>query len=210
MAGTVLALALAGCGAGGAAADGDGSPVVIESRSSHSGPYAGVEIDPPFPMPEVTLTDQAGATTRVPTDLDGAVRVFFFGYTHCPDVCPLIMADLALAVARLPADVAAQVEVVLVTSDPARDDPQTLRAYLDRFDPGFSGLTGDLDTIMTMAETMGVPVEQGRRLPSGGFEVGHGAQLVGYAGNAGMVVWTEGVSAEDLAADLVVLADQEG
>ncbi|HLK94622.1 MAG TPA: SCO family protein, partial [Nocardioidaceae bacterium] len=118
----------------------------------------------------------------------------------------LIMSDLALAVARLPADLADKVEVVLVTSDPARDDPAALRAYLERFNPDFIGLTGDLDAITTLADAMGVALEEGKQLPGGGYEVGHGAQVVGYVGDRGVLVWTEGTSVEDLSSDLASLA----
>ena len=99
------------------------------------------------------------------------MTVFFFGYTRCPDICPLVMADLAVAVARLPGRRPGDVQVVLVTSDPARDDPAVLRAYLDRFDPDFTGLTGDLDTIVAVADDDGRRGREGRRLPSGGYEV---------------------------------------
>ncbi len=205
---TVTVLALAGCGSSDEPEASDGGAAgVVQSGSGDEGPYAGMEIDPPYPMPSTTLTDTDGEQTHVPADLDAPVRLFFYGYTHCPDVCPLIMSDLALAVARLPDDAADDVEVVLVTSDPSRDDPATMRAYLDRFDPDFTGLTGDLDTIIEFADGMGVPIVDGAKLPSGGYEVSHGAQVVGFAGDRGVVVWTESASTEDIASDLALLVD---
>jgi len=207
---SVAALVLVGCGS----SEGDkpeaaagGAAGVVHSESVDQGPYAGMEVEPPYPMPSATLTDAEGDEITVPDDLQAPVRVFFYGYTHCPDVCPLIMSDLALAVARLPDDVADDVEVVLVTSDPARDDPATIRSYLDRFDPDFTGLTGDLDAIVALADGMGVPIVDGPQLPSGGYVVSHGAQVVGFADDEGVVVWTAGTSTEDLASDLALLVE---
>lgn len=200
-------LGLLGLLAGCASDDDDpgGAAGVVVSESGDDGPYAGLEIDQPYPLPVTTLTGDDGAEVRLPDDLTAPVRLFFFGYTQCPDICNTVMSDLALAVARLPAEAADDVQVVLVTSDPARDDPPALRAYLDRFDPDFTGLTGDLDTIVSLSDSMGVSIERGERLPSGGYEVAHGTQVVGYVGDRGVVAWTAGTSAEDIGDDLVQL-----
>ncbi len=101
----------------------------------------------------------------------------FFGYTHCPDICQVVMATIASALTRLDEQDRERVEVVFVTTDPARDDEQTLRAYLDRFDPTFIGLTGDLQTIIDVGKPLAVAVEQGEKLPSGGYEVTHSTQV---------------------------------
>ena len=201
---TVLvgAAVLAGCGGGD-----HGPAAVVVSPPGDDGPYTGVEIDPPYAMPAATLTDADGGPLSLRRDLDAPVELFFFGYTRCPDICPLVMSNLALAVARLPAEVAGDVQVVLVTSDPTRDDPAALRSYLDRFDPGFTGLTGPLDRITAVADAMGVPIEHGERLPSGGYDVGHGTQVVGYVDDHGVVAWTAGTSAEDMGDDLVRMLD---
>jgi len=200
----VAAALLAGCSGG---SDEPGPAAVVVSPSGEDGPYQGVEIDPPYRLPAATLTDTDGDPMTLPDDLVAPVRLFFFGYTRCPDICPLVMSNLALAVARLPDEVAGDVQVLLVTSDPARDDPAALRAYVDRYDPDFTGLTGDLDTITSVADTMGVPLEHGERLPGGGYDVGHGSQVVGYVHDRGVVVWTSGTSAEDMADDLVRMLD---
>ncbi len=207
---TVVAVGLAlgltavtGCGAG--RPSGDQGPAAVVQTSGNAGPLTGIEVRPPFPLPAAELVSDDGARVRLDEALDRPVTVFFFGYTLCPDICTLVMADLAVAVSRLPDDVRADVRVALVSSDPARDTPAVLRAYLDRFDPGFTGFTGDLDTIVEVAETMGIAVDQGRRLPSGGYAVTHGAELVGYVGNKGVALWPQGVSVDDLATDLAAL-----
>ena len=204
LAAAVAAAALvAGCAS---STDGQEPAAVVVTESDDRGQFAGIEIEQPYLLPDTDLVDDDGDRFRLPADLDAPVQAYFFGYTNCPDICSLIMSDLALAVARLPADLADKVEVVLVTSDPARDDPAALRAYLERFNPDFTGLTGDMDAITTLADAMGVALEEGKQLPGGGYEVGHGAQVVGYVGDRGVLVWTEGTSVEDLSSDLASLA----
>jgi len=96
--------------------------------------------------------------------------------------------------------------VVFVTTDPARDDERTLRTYLDRFDPSFVGLTGDLDTITDIGLDVGVAVEEGEKLPSGGYEVTHSTHVLGVDGNDQVpILWTEGTSASEFASDIHTL-----
>ncbi len=133
----------------------------------------------------------------------------FFGYSQCPDICQTVMADLASAVARLDDAQAAQVATWFVTTDPARDDPATLRAYLDRFDPSFEGLTGPLPDVVDLAGSVHVPVEKGPKLPSGGYEVTHGTPILGLTPDGSVpVLWTEGTSSAKLAEDIeTILSD---
>ncbi len=205
-----LLLVVGGCGGSAdgqaGATNASGPPVIVHERSDADTRFAGTEVEPAFELPRATLTGDDGTSFDLAADLERPVTVFFFGYTQCPDVCSLVMADLTLALARLPEELRAEVEVVFVTSDPARDDPAILRSYLRQFNPDFIGLTGSLGTIVDVAEQMGIAIERGRRLPSGGYEVGHGAELIGYAGDEGVLVWGEGVSVDDLSDDLARLA----
>jgi protein SCO1 len=89
---------------------------------------------------DFTLTDAAGAR-RALADYRGKVVVLFFGYTHCPDVCPTTLAQLAQARRLLGPD-AGRVQVLFVTLDPERDTPQLMGRYVAAFDPTFVGLTG--------------------------------------------------------------------
>ena len=91
------------------------------------------------------LTDHAG-NLRTLEDFKGKVVVLFFGYTHCPDVCPATMGKLASAMNELGAD-ASRVQVLFVTVDPERDTPAALRDYLSAFNPDFLGLYGNEQTI---------------------------------------------------------------
>ena len=93
------------------------------------------------------------------------------------------MATLASAMLQLDAADRDNVQVVFVTTDPARDTGPVIRHWLDHFDPSFVGVTGPLPTIKKVAETLGVPVAKGRRLPSGGYDVTHGTQVLALDGD---------------------------
>ncbi len=87
------------------------------------------------------LTDHNGVR-RTLADFRGKLVVLFFGYTHCPDVCPTTLADMAAAFALMPPAEAAQVQVLFVSVDPERDAPEILKEYVPYFHPSFLGLYG--------------------------------------------------------------------
>ena len=87
------------------------------------------------------LADHTGKI-RTLADFRGKAIVLFFGYTHCPDICPATMGELAAAMQKLGKD-AARVQVLFVTVDPERDTPERLAQYLSAFSPAFLGLHGD-------------------------------------------------------------------
>ena len=95
---------------------------------------------------DFALTDHTGKP-RTLGDFKGKVVVLFFGYTHCPDVCPLHMANIAAVLRRMPAEDRARVVTVFVTTDPERDTPMRLREWLANFDASFVGLTGTKDEL---------------------------------------------------------------
>ena len=96
--------------------------------------------------PDFTLTDHTGRAFSM-AGQRGHVAVLYFGYTHCPDVCPTTLATIASVVRRLGPDADRQVRVALITDDPSRDTPQTLRRYVSLFDPWFLGLSGTSEEI---------------------------------------------------------------
>jgi protein SCO1/2 len=163
----------------------------------------------PYTLGRATLTSSSGDPLRLPDDLDHPLTLLFFGYTSCPDICLAVMADLASTMTRLDPEEADQVGMLFVTSDPARDDPATLRRYLDRFDPRFEGATGPLDAIVELGRSVKVPVEHGERLPTGGYAVSHGTAVLGVLADGTVpVVWTEGTSPAKIAEDLhTILTD---
>src|ERR1043166_6271433 len=82
--------------------------------------YRGGVVTPPLPKPKFTLTDTSGAPFDFWSNTEGYVTLLFFGYTHCPDECPLHMAAIAASLQRIPPEVRNQIRVVFVTADPAR------------------------------------------------------------------------------------------
>ncbi len=167
---------------------------------------SGAVLTDPYAVPDTALTDTDGDDYSLAADTDKRLTLVFFGYTNCPDICQAVMSNITAGLARLDDADREQVDVVFVTTDPARDDEQVLRDYLDRFDPGFVGLTGDLDTITAVGNGLGVAVEKGQKLPSGGYEVTHGTQVIGVdGGDQAPIVWTEGTSASEFASDIHLL-----
>jgi protein SCO1 len=199
-----LALAaVAGCGGA--------EPTATTSGFTESNPDGmhGAVLTDQYVVPEATLTATDGSDFSLTEDTTAPITLVFFGYTHCPDICQIVMADIASALTRLDDEDRDQVDVLLVTSDPARDDPATLREYLDRFNPRFEGLTGDLEKIVFVAGELGVPIEEGTRMPSGGYEVAHGTQIVAIDDrDRSPIVWTEGTPAAHLAEDLTALLEE--
>ena len=192
-------LALSACGGTGEGGNGIVSGVSIEDDDG----MQGTVLTSPYTWPKGTLTDTQGDEVDLRQALERPLTLVFFGYSMCPDICQAVMADLASAMARLDESERADVDVWFVTTDPTRDDPATLREYLDRFDPEFEGFTGELDDIVDVAEAVHVPVEQGPKLPSGGYEVNHGTPILGVTPSGEVpILWTEGTSAARLAEDI--------
>jgi protein SCO1 len=94
---------------------------------------------------------------------------------------------------------------VFVTTDPARDSGSVLRSYLDRFDPSFVGVTGDLGRIIDLGEPLGLYIAKGTKLPSGGYEVDHGTHVYGVTGDKARIAWQQGTSPAAMAADIIRL-----
>jgi protein SCO1/2 len=99
---------------------------------------------------DFALADHTGKP-RALADFRGRVVVMFFGFTHCPDVCPTTLAELATAVKKLGTD-ADKVQVLLVTVDPERDTPQVLSQYVTAFDPRFLALHGTAEETARVAK----------------------------------------------------------
>jgi protein SCO1 len=193
-----LATGLSGCGGG-------TEPVATITSGDDDGLHGAVLVKQ-YVAPELELTDTSGDPYSLAADTDKPLTLVFFGYTHCPDICPLTMANIASAMSRLSDEQRAQVDVVVVTTDPARDDAATLRAWLDRFDPDFIGLTGTLSTIREVGDEMGVFLAKGKKMPDGGYEVDHGTPLLALdAADRCPVVWTQGFSPQDLAEDVAAM-----
>lgn len=126
------------------------------------------------------LTDPNGKIRRL-SDFEDKVVVMFFGYTHCPEICPTTLADLAQVMRLLDKD-AEKVQVLFVTLDPERDTPKLLAEYVPFFHPSFLGLYGDTQTTAQVAKTFGVNYE--KRVEKGSYALDHsdGTYLIGTNG----------------------------
>jgi protein SCO1/2 len=121
---------------------------------------------------ELSLTDHNGAP-RTLADFKGKVVVIFFAFTHCPDVCPTTLAELAQVAKELGRD-AEKMQVLFVTVDPERDTPEVLKQYVPAFNPGFLGLYGDAAATSRVAKEFKI-FYQKQPLPGGGYSVDHSA-----------------------------------
>ena len=197
------ALALSGCSAsaGDEGHDHADAPAVVEAPADR---YAGLDLAEPYRRPTFTLTDTTGAAYDFKAATAGRPTLLFFGYTNCPDICPTTMADVAVALRGLEPELAAAVQVVFVTTDPAFDTPEVLGEYLGRFDADlptrFVGLTGDQEAIDQAQLSAGVPLaeDDGRM---------HSSLLLLYGtGNEAQVAFDAGNTARDIADDLRLVA----
>lgn len=115
-----LALTLAACGGSDGGTDASGAGPVVSVDAT---PKAATVLDTPFEKPDMILTDTHGGTYDFTERTKGRPTLLFFGYTHCPDVCPTTMSDIAIAKSKLPAAEQDRLVVVFVTTDPERDTP---------------------------------------------------------------------------------------
>jgi len=220
-AGLVLLIGLGGCGGASAGAGGNEAVPV---------PLHGVRPLHPVERPDVTLRDTGGAPYNIAERTKGRPTYLFFAFTSCPDECPTALSDLAAALRSAPAEQRSQAQVVVVTTDPARDTGPVLRRYLDRFDPAFVGLTGTTAQVEAAQRAAQVPIAErvdaaepgthphapgtgahSHPAPAaGGYDVAHSAALLAYdRSDRVRVIYPTGVLPEDLAADLPLLLEEE-
>ncbi len=142
--------------------------------------------DQPGRAPQFKLTDVTGANfgkeialtghdgkPRTLADFRGKVVVIFFGFVHCPDVCPTTLAELAMVAKELGKD-ADRMQVLFVTVDPERDTPDVLRQYVPSFNPAFLGLYGDAEATARTAKEFKI-FYQKQPLKGGDYSVDHSA-----------------------------------
>ena len=159
---------------------------------------SGTWLPAPRSVGDFTLEDQSG-TPFTQSRLAGAPALVFFGFTHCPDVCPTTLFKLT-QIRRAAA--IQDLRVLFVSVDPARDTPPLLARYLSSFDPAFIGLTGTGDAIARLARRFGVAFER-VALPAGDYTMDHSAVLFLLDRRARIVaVFTPPFDVAKLSADL--------
>ena len=128
-----------------------GVPVFFTACSEAPKPaFKGVDITGVDYAKDLPLTDQFGKARHI-SDFAGKVVAVFFGYTHCPDVCPTTMSEMAQVKSELGAD-GDKLQVIFVTVDPERDTPEVLKAYMANFDPSFLALRGSAQELAAVAK----------------------------------------------------------
>lgn len=169
----------------------------------------GTPLDPPAEVAATPLVDTDGSAYSLVDDTDKDLTLVFFGYTNCPDICGQVMATLAGTLARLDDGAKERLDVVFVTTDPARDTEPVVEEYVDAFDPSIIGLTGGLGDIVAVGESLYVGVDQGEKLPSGGYDVTHGTRVMAIdSDDQTHVMWDHDVSQAQLAHDVLMLLDE--
>ncbi len=180
---------LAGCG------EGD------SSAAFHSTDITGADFGKRF-----DLVDHDGKPRQL-EDFRGKVVVLFFGFTHCPDVCPTTLAEFNAVFSRL-GDKARRVQVLFVTVDPERDTPEVLRSYVTAFNPAFLGLTGTPAQIADVGEEFRIIYKKVEGSRPGNYSVDHSAGTYIFDAEGRLRLYARyGQGAESLSSDIERLLD---
>lgn len=160
-------------------------------------------------MPELVfkLVDDEGKTVTA-ADFHGKISLLYFGYTHCPDVCPLTLAHLHSVLKQL-GPLADQIRILFVSVDPARDTPAQLHAYVHAFDSHVVGLTAVPSTIEALSKRYRAAFSRDPAQADGHYEVAHssGIYVFDRDGKARLLA-TPSDSEQNLVHDLRQLASQ--
>jgi len=152
------------------------------------------------------LTDQFGKP-RTDADFRGQYMLVFFGFTHCPDVCPIELQTMSDALDQLDEKQSARITPIFITVDPARDTPDVMKSYVANFHPGMVALTGSAEAIGAVAKAYRVFYAKatGANAPSdpAAYILDHSAVVYLMGPNGQYVAhFSPGTSAQDMAADL--------
>lgn len=144
--------------------------------SQHGEPWQLTDVSGHLPDLDFTLTGDDGKPVAADS-LKGRASLVYFGYTHCPDVCPETMGRLMQVIDKLGPD-AQKVRILFVSVDPARDTPKALHDYVGAFDAQHArGLTGTDSQIEDMARHYRVAYQMEKREPNGNYEVTHSSAV---------------------------------
>lgn len=133
-------------------------------------------MDPPRQLAEFRLIDDLGDSFS-PEDFKDKWNILFFGFTYCPDICPLTMKQMTDIKVAL-GENSKKIRVYLVSVDPDRDKPENLRTYLDNFDKEFVGLTGEIDQIYRFSTQVNAPFFPVVNSNEPNYTVDHSGSLV--------------------------------
>lgn len=171
------------------------------------GALRGVELGDPLPRPSFTLAATDGAPFDFAARTAGKLTFLFFGYTHCPDICPVHVANVASVLRTLSFEDRARAQFVFVTVDPARDSLPLLKTWLAQFDDTFIGLAGSLDSVNAIQARLNLPPAI---IPEpdadGNYSPGHAAQVIVFEeDDIARVIYPFGTRQVDWAHDIPLL-----
>ena len=157
-------------------------------------------------MPDVTLTHTDGEPYDLRAETAGTPTLLFFGYTSCPDVCPVHLATIAAALDRPAApELGEDLQMIFVSVDPETDTPAVVDDFLGQFDAEYVGLTGDEETIAAAMRSLGLPEAADEPEDT----IGHVSQVTGFdADGVARVAWPFGTRQSDWANDLPRLVSE--
>lgn len=171
--------------------------------------YLGVKIEPAPQMPDAVLTSTSGQPFDLRKDSKAPLTLVYLGYTHCPDVCPTHMYDVSRALRALPQETQDKVQLLFVTTDPARDTPQALREWLDHFDKRFEGLVGTDEQVAAIQAQLGMPPSKKTDLGNGNYAVSHAAYVLAYTQDGfAHLVYPSGMTQEEWKHDIPLLVKE--
>jgi protein SCO1 len=178
-----------------------------EAKTFNPDGLAGPKISPPVPKPDFVMPTTEGKPFDFRKDTEGFVTLLFFGYTHCPDVCPVHLANIAEALSKAGPEVSNGVKVVFVTTDPARDTPAVVRAWLDKFDTRFIGLVTDTSSVLKVLNQLQQgPITREQAPGDSTYYIGHSAIVMAFTrDNLAHVIYPFGVRQADWARDLELM-----
>lgn len=182
-----------------------GAGLLVYENAEDVDRLRGFEYVNPFPAQDFTLVHASGEAVSL-SDFEDEIVMLYFGYTFCPDICPQTLLDLKLALEGL-GDVADDVQVIMVTVDPARDTPELVAEYAAAFSPDFIGLSGTAAEIADVAEKYGIIYEAHEGTAATGYLVDHTTSviMIDQAGNV-RATYPFGITRDDFAHDLTVIA----
>lgn len=183
--------------------------LTLGACSQSSPTYNANDIQGVMPDLQFQLTGEKGQP-RSAADYAGHEVVMYFGYSHCPNICPATMGRLKASLAQLPDSLQQNIRVLFVSVDPKRDSPQRLAKWTSYFGPQFIGLTGTQTQLRTLAKRYRVTYSYGEPNTNGFYMVNHSSALFVFdaAGHARLLA-TPGESIDGVASDLRKLSQQD-
>lgn len=185
---------------------------VMLNLSCRSSEYQlkGQPFDSSLLLADFRLINHTGEPFQWSKDMDGEIALLFFGYTYCPDVCPMTLVKLQAMLAEMPPHQQEAIRVILITADPERDTPAELANYLSFFDDDFIGLTGDAADIQAVVQALAAFAEKDTATINGAhYLVSHTARLYLLTPQGNVPVsYPFDFSPDDVRQDLAYLLEQ--